>query len=383
MAELDFERRLAAVLRADAERAVRPIDAVSIAVGATLSPRARRLRWPLRIALVLALLAVSAASALYLAGVLRNSRDPVVQDARPAVFDANGWLAGASVWAAEVEPITGLEASGRLHLVLGYGGPSASIREADQQRVFLASRLEAAAGELVLTLTADASGCRAGDVGRYAATTTHGGTRLQLRPIAEACAVRSAALARTWFRTLRLHSAGGTGLIDVFEPFLSVTLPAGEWRMAAFDGGFTMGDALRDVGLEVVKDAQGMTDPCREDGGRLISIPPGADAFTAYIDGLPGVDVLASDTTLGGYPARRIVATWERPDSCPPTRGPVAWRLNQPSLHRVGGGLTGRDVIYVIEAPGGATLVVSAGENGEAIETLDILPGLPPATGPP
>ena len=126
-----------------------------------------------------------------------------------------------------------------------------------------------------------------------------------------------------------------------------------------------------------------MTDPCLEDGGEPVAIGPGAAAFAAYLDGLPGVDVATTSATLGGYPATRIVARWEPRPECPPTRGSVAWRLDALPLHRVGGGLTGTDVIYVIEAPDGATLVISAGTDGAAIRSLGVLPGLPQSTGPP
>jgi hypothetical protein len=385
MAEMDFELQLEAVLCADADRAVRPFDAVSIAVGASQMHRTRTFTSAVRTVLVLAILALGALATAYGAGLFQGDRDPTSLHTRPVSLDAAGRLLGASVWVADVEPIPGLEASGRLQLIIGYGDALASIRGADDATIHLASDVSPAADDpqaIRLALVRDTAGCESGTVGTYRALADSEGRSIRLEAIDDACAVRATAYARVWFRTLRLHSDGGVGLIDTFDPIVQVKVPPGRWEALALPDGFSITDESRDIGFEIAKNPQGLTDPCLDDGGQLISIAPGAEAFAAYLDGLPGVDATASDATLGGHPARRIVATWTRPPDCPVTRSPLAWRTNTEDLNRLTGGLTGSDVIYVIEAPG-ATLVITAGPDGEALEALELLPALPTATEQP
>ena len=382
MPELQFERRLTSVLMTDAERAVRPIDAVSIAVGAVHAAPAPRITLPLRWLVVAGLLvATTAVAVAIVAGLLREA-PVVVEPNRRVALDADGWLLGATTWLADTESIEGLGIAGRVRLVLGYGGNGTWVAGSDG-RARVASRVVPGLnpGELQLVLIRDGEGCRAGDAGVYRVTAPDDGLSVDITRVSDACPARAAALERTWHRTLQSSSSGGTGLIDAFDPMIRVTVPAGDWVGLMFRDGFSIGDRDQPNGLTVVKDPQGLADPCVEDGGGPVRIAPGVAAFEAYLEALPGVAVSASDSSIGGVPARRVVATWERAPRCLPTLGMVAWRVDQSSLHRVDGGLTGTDVIYLVEA-GGSTLVITAGPNGEALQALDLAPSLAPGTGP-
>lgn len=386
MPERGFELRLAAVLREDAERAVRPFDAVVLAVEARRAPRPFRLSTSvLRALAYAALVAALIASALIVAGTRPDDGPvPTPLGQVPVLLGADGRLLGASTWAADADLAAELGVSGRLHLVVGYGGATASVRGEDGH-LLVASVVDRGPepGQLRFTLIADVSGCAAGDVGTYRATRSEDGLRIELAVIGDPCPPRAIAFSRTWHRTLPLDSAGGTGLLDPLAPAVRVTVPAGEWSASTFDEGASLGSDNLGIDLLIMKNPQGVTEPCAEGGGAAVDLEPGSAAFAAYLDGLPLVDVATAHVEVGAFPGLRIAATWARSPTCPITRSMVAWRTSSDeTLHMLSGSLTGEDNLLVIDGPGG-TFLIGSPEDPSILDSLEFVTELTGGTGRP
>ena len=385
MPEREFELRLASVLREDAERAVRPFDAVVLAVEARRAPRPDRLtRSILRTLAYAALAAALIAGAVIVDGTPPNDPPAPTPTVRvPVLLGADGRLLGASTWAADADLTAELGVAGRIHLVIGYGGATASVRGVDGG-LLLASDVDGGPepGQLRFTLLNDSAGCAADDVGTYLATRAQDGLRIELEVIDDACAARSSALARTWHRSLMLDSAGGTGLLDPFAPAIRVTVPAAEWSTAVFDEGLALGSDNLGIDLLVMKDPQGVTEPCAEQGGAPVDIGRGSGAFAAYLDGLPGVDVATEPAVVATYPGLRLTATSTRDPDCPATRSMVAWRTSSgQSIHLLSGSLTGEDLLLLIDGPGG-TFLIGIPEEPSILDSLEFVTELTGSTGP-
>lgn len=363
-----FETRLAAVLRHDADSAVRPIDAIAIAAIALRRPLRREWLGPLARVLAVAVLSgATLAGALLFGGsddeAPTSTEGPRSSSQVDTVVGENGLLGGATTWAADVEAIPSIgHPGGRLRLVSGYGGLTAALRTPDD-RLVLASNLElesVPANRLRLELIRDGAGCRAGDGATYHLSVSGDGVRLVVRPIDEACPARAAALTRTWTRTFLFDSAGGPGFIDVFDPTLRLSLPDGHWSGVTYPGYFGASRAEPASWLSVTRNPQGVTAPCADDGGLPVSIEPGAAAFEAYLENLPDVVVESSSLVVGGYPARHVMAASTRSADCPVDRSMLAWRLDTLPIHRLSGSLSGIDELYLVDV-GDVTLLFTVG----------------------
>ena len=144
MPDHDFELRLQRVLRVDAERAVRPFDAVELATSAAAAGRTARrpldrlsAGWPaIRLVLIASLLLLAAAATLWLATVGAPARPSLVAvppSAGPSAPPAASSSAATAVdevlrsrWTAGADPIPALGVAGpRIGLMIHETGSSA------------------------------------------------------------------------------------------------------------------------------------------------------------------------------------------------------------------------------------------------------------------
>lgn len=131
----------------------------------------------------------------------------------------------------------------RVFLVFSASGVDASVRVSSgpgDRFVFSVGQLGAGA-EIVFGTVSSAAAisldgrqlapCAPEVLGRYRPSLSTDGSRLTLTTIDDVCAYRTAVLARTWVRSLSAGpSLGGSGVVDVFEPNLLVTLPGGSFE---------------------------------------------------------------------------------------------------------------------------------------------------------
>ena len=404
-----FETRLAAVLRADAERAVRAIDAVEIATAAR-SARTRRAlpgldggqvlgqSFRTAAALLLLLLALAASIWLVASGIVRTR--PIV-DASPSDSPTPGDLAAnaTSAWLADIPDgivFDGNPNADRMALIVG-AGQTAAIDLVGRTTGLLRSNFSTLnIGEVRLTTDTASSGavsiggspfeaCRPGDAGSYQSTTSPDGSLLTLKLLNDDCRARGAAFARTWTRSLTVPNGGGTGVVDGFDPLFVVELPPGGYVVASSADHRTIYQDLPELQFLAFKDPQGFLDPCDLSKGRR-SIAPGADHVVAYFQQLAGFTVdSVVELTVDGYRAVRLVVHADEDASCPDDR---LWEW-QPKAEPVSGsawfvhpGVT--DSLIIVDHPAGTVMfeLLPAPNPREAevigsIRFLDELPTTP------
>lgn len=359
MSDQSFEARLESVLRAKAERAVRPFDAAAIARSAARagrSPFPRLGPWTPAIVFVLLALGVAGGVGLY-AGSLQvppaSPSEVSTQVRAPfrlaAVIGADGWIDGATTWtpAAPGSPADPGE------LVAGYGGATAALRMPDDS-LRLASRLESTqVGQLRLTLYRDGEGCRKGDEGTYAASLDEARLYLRLVAISDPCLARRNALERDWLRTLQYDSAGGRGVVSTQGLALEMTLPAGNWGSIDYPDSFSVSSETTSV--TIIRDPVGLADPCHAVSSGIIALRPGAAGFEAYLSTLKWLKVVAEDTSVAGLPARSLRIRADSTAPCPEAISDRAiWRAGAPQgEHTLGGG--GRSAIDLTTVTVGAS----------------------------
>jgi hypothetical protein len=230
-----------------------------------------------------------------------------------------------SQWIADGEPIPAIGVTGsRLRLELSTTGRFASIvasrdggAAAGGSLALPSTTTAIGADEFEAVLDHDASGCAAGAVGRYRWSLSTDGELLTVTGIADACAVRSVALVRTWTRSLSAISNGGPGIVDTFDPQFQVSLPAGSWVTHVYTDAIEITRPIAELSLFAAKDPQGFADPCGPDGGKRKNIAPGADAFGAYLRTLPGFTVTPTEEQIGGYRAVHFAVASSTAIDCP------------------------------------------------------------------
>jgi hypothetical protein len=338
MSERDFDLRLQRVLNADAERAVRPFDAVAVAEASmAAAPAPRRLEWRpagwpvIRLVVIATLLLLAAVATLWIVAVGAPHRQgivDVVPSERPSGQPLNAELTGSWIAPAPADLRIGgssvqdpftlrIDAGRELYL------PNGHARER-----FPAAVAAVGADELQLTTRPGPAqdvqtggqllaGCTAGDVGTYRVIRSADGLLLTLRVVADACPSRPAVFARTWWRYLGLPSSGGIGVVDAFEPAFAVTLPPGGYEADEVPGSIDLHQPAAEFEFNAWKDPQGFNDPCDPLGKGRRPIANAAD-FVAYFRQLPGFTVdSVADVRIDGRPATHLTLHANVDASCP------------------------------------------------------------------
>lgn len=208
MSEHDFELDLQRTLAADAERAVRPVDALAIA-GAAMAPSARAFRWSSFAPLVAA--ALIGAAIIAGAGLLAGSRNPAPLRP-PALVEAPSSSgtpsaspaptvpeAVAGVWVGGIPPVAGAP-EGLSSAILEMTDPATvGISRRGEDGDTYRSRAAWSDSTLrISTLLADS--CAPGDNGYYSWSVSPGGSLLLLTANSDPCSPRAEAFSRTWYR---------------------------------------------------------------------------------------------------------------------------------------------------------------------------------------
>ena len=296
--------------------------------------RARRSRLP-----AIALVAVLAIAALL--GTLLLAGGALRRDALPSAIPT---VPSASVGVASPAPTASTAAAGgpaadlegawiadrpagldmgsgdapRMTLVVDAGGASIYVRDGDDPRDHVASdlelvpeglRLASRAQDASVTLDGDElRGCTAGEAGTWAVERGADGLTMALSPVDDPCPARSAALERTWTRSLGHANRGGLGVVDAFDPLFVAEIPPGSYSIERTTDALTIVQPVPEFQLLAFLDPQGFNDPCDPAGGGRRAIEPGADALVDYfreLDGLTVDDV--SELEVDGLRAVRVV----------------------------------------------------------------------------
>ena len=350
MSSARFELRLERAARTIADEAVRPVDAMAIAEAAIRAAgRADELSGP-RFAprgawLTLAVAALVTALAVTASLVFdRSHQEPGASpspspsassspsphpESTPAPVGVPAGGGSAGTWLADVPPglvfdvvtpgtrmslkVADLKAS--IDLVGGNSGlfQSSFITE-NVGEVRLTA--DAASDRVTLDGTALAP-CVAGDEGRYQTASSPDGLRLTFTLITDPCAARAAVVARTWTRSLAVPNGGGIGVVDGFDPLLTVVLPAGSYVVDQGTDSETIHQDLPELQFVTWKDPQGFVDPCDRSKGRY-AIDPGADVFVAFVRQLAGFTVdSTAEVTVDGHRAVHLVVHADADATCP------------------------------------------------------------------
>jgi hypothetical protein len=349
MTDARFELRLERAARQIAAEAVRPIDAVEIAEAAIRAAgRASELAGP-RFAprRPWAALAVAAlAIVLTVAGsvVLDRSRQNVGTSPSPSVGSSASpspspsatagpvgipAASGGRTWLADVPTGLAFDVAGSgTRMTLNVAGLSASIDLVGGPSGMLRSSfITENVDEVLLTsdgvserVTLDGTllaACAQGDKGRYRTATTGDGLLLTFTLISDPCPSRAAVMARTWTRSISVANGGGIGVVDGFDPLLTIVLPAGSYVVDESTDALTIHQDLPELQFVSWKDAQGFLDPCDRSKGRY-EIAPGADAFVAYVRQLAGFTVdSTAEVAVDGHRAIRLVVHADADATCP------------------------------------------------------------------
>jgi hypothetical protein len=243
-----------------------------------------------------------------------------------------------------------------------------------------------APSDISFVATSAGSGCKAGDTGHYRATLTPDGLTMTLAAISDACAARSSVLARAWVRSLAGQSDGSRGVLDAFDPMISVTLPVEQYGADIFpDSAFLTGNSSGRI-FTVVKNPVGLTDPCSASGGGKLPLQPGASAFADYIAKLPGfISVDRTQLQVDGHPAIHLAVTTAPTADC--TAGKVIeWTPKTPASSRVWFlSLGDPDSIYLVEVGADLYLIqwlgngVATADEQAVLSTVHFLDTLPMA----
>jgi hypothetical protein len=282
-----------------------------------------------------------------------------------------------TTWLADPAQLPGLtEPSGlasNLAFIVNGSGNGAWVRANDRNPTALRSTASSTAGDVItLSLDRTGAGCAAGDLGSYRWSISADGLVLSVTAVEEACAVRKQALERRWVRSHMGASAGGAGVIDVFDPAFRITLPAASWQAITYED--VMETQSEDLVVYAGKDPQGFSEPCSPSGGEQLAIAPGLDAFEAYIRSLPTLTVTATDLVIGGYPARHLDITSTPTAACPRGTEIIQWRAKgEPGdVHWILGS-GDPDSMHVVALPDATILLQLIAQNGATVDTRTII----------
>ena len=333
--ERDFDRLARAWLELAPDEAPDRVIAAVLQAAET-TPQVRPSRWPIWrsfhmtrlpiIATVVAtLVVVIGGGMLFLKSNDRGFGAPIpspTPSAAPTAAPASFPKSLRATWVADGNSLSGAGANGaRMRLVVSPAGDKLWMPTDQAGTTALDSdAIESTAAQMTVSTSLADTGCAVGDQGRYGWALSADGVELTLTPMVDACAHRSAAIARTWFRTLEGKTNGGSGVAAAFDPAFRVTLPGASFEGSADPDAMDVTSSALDRELIAVKDPMGSTDPCAADGGAKKPIAKGIDAFVAYMRTLPGAEVQTEELTIDGHRAVRLAVPTDPAIPCPGSR---------------------------------------------------------------
>ena len=320
-------------------------------------------------------------------GPLPTDTSPPTDEPSPVASAKGAPIVLRGQWLANAPPVPALgQTDPRIRLEFSGAGDSSWIAASANQPLLLRSQVAGAPSDISFVATSAGSGCKAGDTGHYRATLTPDGLTMTLAAISDACAARSSVLARAWVRSLAGQSDGSRGVLDAFDPMISVTLPVEQYGADIFpDSAFLTGNSSGRI-FTVVKNPVGLTDPCSASGGGKLPLQPGASAFADYIAKLPGfISVDRTQLQVDGHPAIHLAVTTAPTADC--TAGKVIeWTPKTPASSRVWFlSLGDPDSIYLVEVGADLYLIqwlgngVATADEQAVLSTVHFLDTLPMA----
>jgi hypothetical protein len=292
-----------------------------------------------------------------------------------------------SQWLADIATVEGLgDHEPRVRLVVGSGGRDVALQTNSFGNTTLSSvPVEASSTELRLVTDAKGAGCEVGDEGRYRWALSDDGLLLTLETIADTCATRAAAFARTWTRSLDAHSTGGRGALAAFDPVVLVTLPDAPFGGSSSRDVIAVESITEGLVMFAMKDPWGLAEPCADGGGRTVPLEPGIDALVEQLRLVSGMAVTSEEMTIDGHRAARIAVTTNADLDCPSGEINALTSKNVTSGWRWGVDPGEAASIYVVELPDATYLLQYAGDGVTAADeravtsSVEFVDSLPPA----
>jgi hypothetical protein len=165
--------------------------------------------------------------------------------------------------------------------------------------------IPAADREIRLRADAQSVGCDAGDEGRYSWNRSDDGLFLTIRSVEDDCALRAAALERTWVRSLGAVNDGGPGVARLGSLLLHATFPSMRFAMGASEiHTFEPGDP--EIVLVLVENPVGFAAPCDAEDRTALPLSPGRQGLADYVGSLPGFRGEVRSVPLDGRPAIHV-----------------------------------------------------------------------------
>jgi hypothetical protein len=292
-----------------------------------------------------------------------------------------------SHWLADIPTIEGLgDHEPRVRLVVGSGGRDVALQTNSFGNTTLSSvPVEVTATELRLVTDVKGVGCEVGDEGRYRWRLSDDSLLLTLETIADACATRAAAFARTWTRSLDAHSAGGRGALAAFDPMVLVTLPDAPFSGSSSRDVIAVESITEGIGIFAMKNPWGLTEPCTDGGGATVPIEPGVDALVAQLGAVPGMTVTSEEMTIDGHRAARVAMTTDAGIACPAGEISAVTAKNVTSGWRWSIRPGDTASLYVVELPDATYLLeyfgegVTPADEAAVMSSIRFVDALPPA----